>query len=392
MAKPKRTLVPVVLGLAISLAVFAGLAWWYFYPQPGALITKPVSFAELPGWSDTNPQAALVAFQRSCTALAKKADNEPMGSYGGTVGDWRNACARAIRTPPDTARNFFESAFTPVEVSAGRVKTGRFTGYYEPELAGSHSRHGAYQTPVYGSPDDLIQVDLGAFRPELAGEKIAGRVQGGKLLPYASRADIVAKGLSRAPILFYCNDALAVFFLQIQGSGRVVFEDGSQARVAYASQNGQPYTAIGKTLIARGVPRDGMSLQVIRAWLKNHPAEAQGVMNADASYVFFSLEPLGEPSLGAKGAQGVPLTPLASLAVDPRLHGLGTPFFVAGPEPLGRLFIAQDIGGAIRGPIRGDVYFGHGVKAEAVAGTMNQMGRFYALLPKKVVERPSGRP
>jgi membrane-bound lytic murein transglycosylase A len=159
------------------------------------------------------------------------------------------------------------------------------------------------------------------------------------------------------------------------------------ARVAYAAQNGQPYTAIGKTLIARGVPKDGMSLQVIRAWLKAHPGEADDVINSDASYIFFSLQPLGEPQLGAKGAEGVPLTPKASLAVDTRSHALGTPFFVAGPAPLGRLMIAQDIGGAIRGVVRGDVYFGYGDKAEDQAGIMNQSGRLYALLPKPVVAR-----
>ena len=387
MARRKHAFLFAVLAAGSLLVALGLFLAWYFNPTPGSLALKPVGFADVPGWSSTDPRSALSAFQRSCTVFAKKADTAEVGSYGGTVAEWRGVCATAGQTKPDAARSFFENAFTPVEVSAGRVKTGRFTGYYEPELSGSHSRHGKFQTPVYGRPEDLIDVDLGAFRPELAGEKIAGRLEGNKLLPFAARAEIVAKGLPRVPVLFYADDAIALFFLQIQGSGRVVFEDGSHSRVAYAAQNGQPYTAIGKTLIARGVPKNGMSLQVIRAWLKAHPGEAQGVMNADASYVFFSLEPLGDPQDGAKGAQGVPLSPLASLAVDPRLHGLGTPFFVAGPEPLGRLFIAQDIGGAIRGPIRGDVYFGNGAKAEAMAGTMNQMGRFYALLPKRVVEQ-----
>jgi membrane-bound lytic murein transglycosylase A len=270
------------------------------------------------------------------------------------------------------------------------VKDGRFTGYYEPEIFVSRSKHGAFQTPVYGRPDDLVTVDLGAFRPSLAGERIAGRVEDGKLVPYAARAEIASNGLSHARVLFYANDPIELFFLHIQGSGRVTFDDGSHARVSYAAQNGQIYTAIGKTLIARGVPREGMSLQVIRAWLKSHPAEAMDVMNTDASYIFFAEEPVGDAALGAKGAQGVPLTPLASLAVDPRSHALGTPLYVDGPYPLGRLFIAQDIGGAIRGPVRGDVYFGFGNKAEANAGTMNQTGRFYALLPKPVVQRLAG--
>lgn len=390
MAQRKGVVAP--LALILGVAVLAAGAWWYLHPQAGSLALKTVRFADLPGWSASDPRAALAAFQHSCSAMAAKSDADTMGSYAGKAGDWRAACATAAKTAPAAARAFFETAFTPVEVRAGRLEEGRFTGYYEPQIAGSHTRHGTYQTPVYGRPDDLITVELGAFRPALAGEAIAGRLEGSKLVPYPARADIAAKGLARAPILFYTNDPIQLFFLHIQGSGRVVFENGSQARVAYASQNGQPYTAVGKTLIAKGVPKDGMSLQVIRAWLKDHPSEAEGVMNADASYVFFALQPLGDAAFGAKGAQGVALTPLASLAVDPRLHALGTPFFVAGPYPLGRLFVAQDIGGAIRGPIRGDVYFGYGAKAEANAGTMNQMGRFYALLPKAVAQRLASSP
>lgn len=374
----------LVLGLLfLVLACGAGI-WWYLHPQPGPLKLTKAAFSELDGWAASDPRAALSAFQQSCQALAKKADNETMGTYGGTLADWRAPCAAAAKA--SDARRFFEQWFQPVAVVAGRVEQGRFTGYFEPEIKGSRSKHGAFQIPVYAKPDDLVQVDLGAFRPSLQGERIAGRVDGAKLVPYPPRADIEAHGLN-AKILFYTDDPVELFFLHIQGSGRVVFDDGSTARVAYAAQNGQPYTAIGKTLIARGVPRDGMSLQVIRAWLKSHPADASAVMNTDASYVFFSEEQLGDPRLGAKGAQGVPLTPKASVAVDTRIHALGTPFFVAGPAPLGRVLIAQDIGGAIRGVVRGDVYFGYGEQAEQQAGTMNQPGRFYALLPKPVVER-----
>ncbi len=386
MARGRRLAWILVPALLIVSGLVAAL-WWYLHPAPGPLRLHRASFAEIDGWADTNPAQALTAFQASCASLAKHSSGEAMGGYAGTVGDWQPACTVAQTTPAWRARTFFETWFVPVALTAGRVKEGRFTGYYEPEILASHTRHGRFQTPVYGKPDDLVSVDLGAFRPSLAGERIAGRVEGSKLVPYAPRAEINAKGLSRARVLFYTDDPIELFFLHIQGSGRVRFDDGKQARVVYAAQNGQPYTAIGKTLIARGVPREGMSLQVIRAWLQSHPREAMDVMNQDASYVFFAEQPLGNADLGAKGAQGVPLTPLASLAVDPRLHALGTPLFVAGPPPLGRLFIAQDIGGAIRGPVRGDVYFGFGKKAEANAGTMNQMGRFYALLPRPLAER-----
>lgn len=385
---PRRRRFAVVLSFSFGAVVLLGLAlWWFLHPTPGPLRLAKASFADLPGWSQSEPRGALSAFQRSCAALSAKSDSDDMGGYAGTVADWKASCTAAKAVAPAKSRAFFEQWFTPVALTAGRVKDGRFTGYYEPEISVSRSKHGAFQTPVYGRPDDLVTVDLGSFRPSLAGERIAGRVEGGKLVPYASRAEINTHGLSHARVLFYASNPIELFFLHIQGSGRVTFDDGSHARVAYAAQNGQLYTAIGKTLIARGVPRDGMSLQVIRAWLKSHPAEAKDVMNSDASYIFFQEEPIGDASLGAKGAQGVPLTPLASLAVDPRVHALGTPLFVDGPYPLDRLFIAQDIGGAIRGPVRGDVYFGFGEKAEANAGTMNQMGRFYALLPKPVVQR-----
>ena len=376
----------IALGCAILVLTGAGL-WWYGHPEPGPLTLSRADFRDLPGWAVNDPRPALAAFRRSCQALKNKPDSDPMGSYGGTLADWRAPCAAAETTLPSQARAFFERWFEPVAVTAGRLKEGRFTGYYEPEIKGSRSRFGAFQTPVYGKPDDLIQVDLGAFRPSLAGERTAGRLDGNRLVPYASRAEIAAHGLKHASVLFYTDDPIELFFLHIQGSGRVRFGDGSTARVAYAAQNGQPYTAIGKTLIARGVPKDGMSLQVIRAWLNAHPGDAEAVINSDASYVFFTEEPVGDRALGAKGAQGMPLTPKASLAVDTRSHGLGTPFFVAGPNPLGRLFVAQDIGGAIRGVVRGDVYFGFGSEAEAQAGTMNQPGRFYALLPKPVVQR-----
>lgn len=376
----------VILTIAVLFLIGAGL-FWYLHPEPGELELARADYRDLKGWTQSNQGPALAAFQRSCQALAAKPDSDPMGTYGGTLADWRRACIAAGKTSPDAARAFFEHWFAPVAVTAGRIEQGRFTGYYEPEIKGSRARTAVFRFPVYGKPDDLIQVDLGAFRPSLAGERIAGHVEAGKLVPYPPRAEIAARGLSHAPVLFYTDDPIELFFLHVQGSGRVTFRNGSTARVAYAAQNGQPYTAIGKTLIVRGVPKDGMSLQVIRAWLRAHPGDADEVINTDASYVFFSEEPVGDARLGAKGAEGVPLTPKASLAVDTRVHALGTPFYVAGPAPLGRLLIAQDIGGAIRGIIRGDVYFGYGSAAESEAGTMNQPGRFYALLPKPVVER-----
>ncbi len=265
----------------------------------------------------------------------------------------RPARPRTAPTPTPRAISF-ELWFQPFAVSAGDARDGLFTGYYEPQIRGSRLHRGRYRTPIYGVPSDLVTADLGDFRGALAGERIAGRIVRRKLVPYATRAEIDAQGLGQAAVLFWSDDPVAVFFLHIQGSGRVSFDDGSKARVAYAGENGHPYTAIGRTLIAeKQLAKDKVSLQTIRAWLQAHPHEAQRVMETDASFIFFKESPVGDPALGAVGAQGVALTPDASLAVDKRLHPYGAPVFVATTLPSGaalnRLFVAQDTGGAIRG-------------------------------------------
>jgi len=200
---------------------------------------------------------------------------------------------------------------TLVRAGAGQRRRGEdgvFTGYYEPELFASRTRHGAFQTPVYGTPDDLVSVDLGAFRAKLRGERIAGKVEQGRLVPYATRAQIDAAGLPRAHILFYADNPIAVFFLHIQGSGRVRFDDGGRARVSYAAQNGQIYTPIGQTLKLRGALEPGkISMQSIAAWLRANPSVAREVMQTNASYVFFKEEPIGDPVLGATGGEGAAL-------------------------------------------------------------------------------------
>jgi membrane-bound lytic murein transglycosylase A len=335
------------------------------------------AFSALPQWNAADKGAALASFRRSCAILALKSDGEALGGagYAGSVADWRQVCAAR------DARDFFERNFTPFAVSGGDAL---FTGYYEPQIRGSRRAAGPFQTPVYGLPGDLVRVDLGQFIAKLQGERIAGKVQGQSLVPYADRAEINAKGVPNAKLLFYTDDAVALFFLQIQGSGRVVFEDGSTLRLAYAGTNGQPYTAIGRNLIADGsLSREEVSLQTIRAWLKSHPDRARAVMEANRSYVFFAEAPLDDGALGPKGSLGANLTPLASVAVDPRLHALGAPFYVAveGADPVHVLAVAQDIGGAIRGPVRADIFFGFGPEAEARAGAMKGTGAMYVLLP-----------
>src|ERR1700749_101172 len=293
-----RFLATVFLFLIVPIA--AALAWWRTKPAPDTLRLHRVAFSELPGWSGGDMRAALDAFRRSCEALTKQSPGAKLGAYAGTAADWRSVCKDAV-TAKD-ARGFFATRFVALQISAGGTKDGLFTGYYEPELHGSRARHGRYQTPVYGLPDDLISVDLGAFRKALKGERIAGRIEGHRLVLYATRTEIDTRGLKSSQILFYGDDPVAVFFLHVQGSGRVVFDDGTVARPAYAGQNGHPYTAVGKTLIAMGaLKRENVSLQSIRAWLHLHPDKARKVIESDASYVFFKETPLGDPALGSPG-------------------------------------------------------------------------------------------
>jgi membrane-bound lytic murein transglycosylase A len=341
-------------------------------PAAETLRLTRAAFSDLPDWNAAQP-AALAAFRKSCAVLAAKPDAAPMGLYAGTVGDWRAVCKQ-----PD-----FGKDFTPFAVSAGSDTNGLFTGYYEAQIKASRTRHGTFQTPVYGMPSDLVRVDLGTFIPKLKGEHVSGKVSGHALVPYADRAAINANGAPTAPVLFYTDDAIAFFFLQIQGSGRVAFDNGDSARIAYAGENGQPYTAIGRTLIAQGaLTRENVSLQTIRAWLIANPARARAVMETNKSFIFF------HEAEGA-GAQGTALTPLGSLAVDLRLHALGVPFYVAadGPDPVHGLMVAQDTGGAIRGAVRGDIFFGFGANAEARAGAMKAPGRLFVLLPNAVAAK-----
>ena len=359
-------------------------------------------FADLKEWAESDPRAGFSAFQRSCVQLMQKPDDALLGGvqYGGTIAEWRGVCGDAAAASPSTseaARRFFETEFAPYRVAEGSAP-GLFTGYYELELKGSRTRHGVFQTPLYGVPADLVSVDLGLFRDTFKGQRLAGRVTNGRLVPYPARAEIVARGLSAARALFYVDDPLDAFFLQIQGSGRVVLDDGSIVRAAFAAQNGQPYTAIGAVLVQRGeLRREEVSLQSIRAWIKTHPAEAEGLMNANASYVFFQEKPIGDPILGAAGTEGVALTPEASIAVDTTVHALGLPVWLETTAPdadenapersFNRLLVMQDTGGAIHGAIRGDVYWGYGAAAGSIAGRMRSEGRLTVLLPKAVAQR-----
>ena len=260
-------------------------------PTQAPLRLVRAAFHDLPGWQQAGvgKRTGGISARLRCSS-EKDLDTAMSGAgYGGRAADWRSVCA----DQPDDARTFFESRFTPYAINPDEA--GLFTGYYEPEILASPTRGGVYQTPIYGLPSDLVQVNLGAFDPKLAGQHIAGRVEGHSLVPYATRAQINANP-PPAQLLLYAADPAALFFLQIQGSGRARLPDGRIVRLAYAGANGQPYTAIGRTLIAEGaLTRENVSLQSIRAWLLAHPDQAQRVMETDKSYVFFAQNELGDP-------------------------------------------------------------------------------------------------
>ncbi len=369
---------------------------------PEKLVLSRVGYQALPGWSTDAQSEALIAFEKSCGRLLTLPDDRSMGVDGiaGTVGDWRPACEAFpnLSSSDATTRAYFERWFDPYLVANNDDVEGLFTGYYEASLNGSRKQSARFATPLHARPNDLVMVDLGEFRDHLKGERIAGRVQHGRLKPYEERAEIVSGALDARNLeIVWVDDPVDAFFLQIQGSGRIALDDGSEIRVGYAGQNGHPYTAIGKVLIESGaLTREAVSMQSIRSWLEANPAEADQVMNANRSYVFFDVLD-GD---GPLGAQGIALTTGRSLAVDRKFMPLSAPIWLdsvsplpdgSGEQALQRLFIAQDTGGAIRGPVRGDVYWGHGETAAAIAGRMKSRGRYFLLLPKTLTPTTAAR-
>ena len=384
-----------------------GALWYLTRPPPPVtdlgpdrLLLGRVTFADLAGWDDDDQAAALVALRRGCATLLARAGDYPVGpdGVGGTAAEWRPACeaaAQLVAAADGAARAYLEAHFVPLRATNNGEAEGLFTGYYEPELRGGRVRQGDGAVPLYAKPTDLVTVDLGAFRDSLKNQRIAGRVVDGRLEPFPDRAAIQGGALAERGLeIAWVADPIDAFFLHIQGSGRIVLDDGSTMRVGYAAQNGHPYVAIGRELVAAGeIDAEAVSLQSIRAWLRAHPDAAPAVMAKNRSYVFFrELD-----GAGPVGAQGVVLTPHRSLAVDRRFMPLGAPVWLDARAPsaeaegaevvLRRLMVAQDTGGAIRGPVRGDVFWGHGAEAEEVAGRMKHRGRYYLLLPVAVVER-----
>ncbi|MBK1696874.1 murein transglycosylase A [Rhodovibrio salinarum] len=360
------------------------------------LLLARVTFADLPGWQDDRMAAALPALKRSCDKLLQRSDDAPVGPEGraGTVADWQAPCAALddVSAHDSTAvRAVLERHFVPFAAEGADGPEGLFTGYYEASLDAAREQRGPYQHPIYAKPDDLITADIAKFRADLKPTRIVGRVADQRLVPYYTRAEIwdgAFRKRNGLP-LFYADDPVDVFFLHVQGSGVVKLPDGTTQRVGYAANNGHDFFAIGRALIRSGeMEGQDMSMQGIRDWLRAHPDKAEALMRKNPRFIFFRK--VDAP--GPIGAQGVPLTPERSLAVDPAFMPLGAPVFLdtthpVSKQPLQRLMVAQDIGSAIKGPVRGDFFWGSGEPALAKAGRMKQRGRYYLLLPESVAAR-----
>lgn len=354
-------------------------------PEVSALLPpQAVGWNALPGWSEDKLTQAWPAHLLACAKLAAQAR-------------WQVVCAAAAGVDADSddaIRAYFERYFTPYALRRADERDGLITGYYEPLLRGSHERTAHYRFPLYGLPDDLLIVDLSALYPELKTMRLRGRLEDNgarkRVVPYWTRADIDA---GRAPLagkeIVWVDDAVEAFFLQIQGSGRVQFDDGSVVRMAYADQNGHPYRSIGRLLVDRGeLTFDRASMQGIKAWGRANPDKLPALLEANPSYVFFRemAVPASGPD-GPPGALGIPLTPRRSVAVDPKYMPLGAPLFLAttwpgSSRPLTQLAYAQDTGGTIRGPLRADFFWGFGEEAATQAGRMKQNGQMWLLWPK----------
>jgi membrane-bound lytic murein transglycosylase A len=385
----------IVTLCSLALVTLCATFWWHARaPKP---LFRQVPFERLPGWHDGEFTTSLKTFKISCKSFMKQDPARQVGTEDIhlKVADWQPACKAALTMNEITksdAKRFFQKWFAPVEFNNFQEK-GLFTGYYMPLLQGSKKRTKTFNVPLYKTPKDLVTINLGLFLPHLKNQKIIGRLIDTKVIPYFTRKEINQGALKQnGKVLIWLKSPIDRLFLEIQGSGIVALPDGEQMVVGYDAQNGATYTSIAAVLIKKGVmTRDTASMQAIRHYLEDHPKKINKVINQNKSFVFFKTLHMK----AAEGAQGVPLTPGYSMAVDKKWVPLGVPLWLnttrpnsKNPEvnkPFQRLMIAQDTGGAIRGKVRGDVFWGGGDKATLIAGYMKNPGHYWLLLPRHVV-------
>ena len=363
----------------------------------------PVAWIDIPGWNDDNHLEAYKAFRTSCKSIsAEPAPSPDPKALGSSLRDPCRAAKAADISGAAKARAFFEENFLPLRISRLGEGEGFVTGYYEPVIDGSRTRTDVYPVPVYRRPSNLFvrgkkQSDHGLPNKGEVFRKIGRR----KLVPYYDRGEIEDGAIAgRGLEICWLKNQTDLLFSQIQGSARVRLENGSTIRINYDAHNGYPYTAVGRILIDRGIiPKEQMSMQRIREWMDQNPDGANELRRQNRAYVFFREVQLSDKD-EAVGAQGVPLTPGRSIAVDKALHVYGTPFFIEGELPIEsaqsktpfrRLMVAQDTGSAIVGPARADIYFGAGADAGRVSGRLRNNARFIILVPKSLDPVARGR-
>ena len=380
--------------MAMFIAVTAtGLSGCGDKAEQDALRLKTRLWSQVPGWKTDALVEAVPAMQKSCNLYLKRGEKQPVHKDNpafGVYGDWAPFCNALETTEVNEAnvRALFEKHLVPYQVRTpglfGR-KQGVFTGYYEPKMEGSFVKTDEYQTPLYRKPDDLLVADLEMFSPDYKGKRLVARLSGNRLLPYHSRSEIMTGALPEKDAIIWLKDPVDAFFLHIQGSGRVTLPNGDNIFVGYAGANGHKYVAIGRYMADQGyLELENVSMQSIREWLSNNPDVMNEVFEQNPSYVFFTIKPDGP-----YGSQGVILTPERSLAVDRSKLPLGVPAFVnttrtSNEAPFQKLMVAQDTGGAIKGTIRGDIFYGHTEEAAHDAGLQNSLGTLFVLLPKDI--------
>jgi membrane-bound lytic murein transglycosylase A len=365
----------------------------------------PLAWADVPGWGDDDHLAAYKTFRSSCRPIVAKPDGSPEPK---AIGDsLRDPCrdARAINLSDGEqakARAFFEQHFQPLKISRLGDADGFVTGYYEPIIEGSRTQNEVYNVPVYRRPSNLFVRGFKQDAPNLPNKGAVYRKIGRrKLVPYYDRAEIEDGAIEgRGLEIAWLRSQTDLLFTQIQGSARIQLDDGSTIRINYDAHNGYPYTPVGRILIERRIiPREEMSMQRIREWMERNPNEADELRRQNRAYVFFREVQLSDKD-EAVGAQGIPLTPGRSIAVDKSLHVYGTPFFITGELPIEseksktpfhRLMIAQDTGSAIVGPARADLYFGAGAEAGRISGRLKQNIQFVMLVPRSLDPVERGR-
>ena len=392
----------LLVGLAgLSASACAEPRWPLKFPDTQYL---PVEWSDLDGWPSDDHAAAFATFLASCRALNAK---QRSGRDSSAIADaLRGICQRAMAAIPlddDGSRKFFEDNFRPLRISRLGDTDGFLTGYYEPIIAGSRVPTGEFTAPLYRRPPNLVVAGrrkLGDAFPS-KGVRVGRRVGRRKIVPYYDRGEIEDGALDGWHLeICWLRDQVDVLFAQIQGSARIKLEDGTILRVNYDSHNGWPYTPVGRVLIDRKImTKDEVSMQRIREWMEANPDQAKDVRRQNKSYVFFRITDLSTED-EAVGAEGVPLVPGRSIAVDRSLHIYGTPFFIMADLPIAndraatkfrRLVVAQDTGSAIVGPARADIYFGAGDEAARIAGRIKNPGQFAILLPRSLDPVEIGR-